>query len=96
MYSLKYGTLPIARATGGLYEIIQDYDPTNDSGNGFLFYDYSAEAFWDAIVRTRRIYRQRDVWKALVKRAMAADFSWAKAVTRYEAIYAQLLGRRTP
>lgn len=95
MYSLKYGTLPIARATGGLYQIIQDYDPTNNTGTGFLFFDYNPEAFWDAIVRTKRLYQNREVWKTLVTRAMAADFSWAKAVERYEALYAQLLGRRT-
>jgi starch synthase len=94
MYSLKYGTLPIARATGGLYQIIQDYDPTNNTGTGFLFFDYNPEAFWDAIVRTKRLYQNREVWKTLVTRAMAADFSWTKAVERYEAIYAQLLGRR--
>src|SRR5205823_434314 len=45
MYSLKYGALPVARATGGIQEIIQDYDPTEDSGYGFLCYEYSTEAF---------------------------------------------------
>ena len=57
MYSLKYGALPVARATGGIQEIIEDYDPTTDSGYGFLYYDPSAEAFWDAIKRAREIFR---------------------------------------
>src|ERR1700682_6012015 len=56
MYSLKYGALPVARATGGIQEIIEDYDPTADSGYGFLCYEYSTEAFWDAIKRARETF----------------------------------------
>ena len=56
MYSLKYGALPVARATGGIQEIIEDYDPTSDSGYGFLYYDPSVEAFWDSIKRAREIF----------------------------------------
>ena len=59
MYSLKYGALPVARVTGGIQEIIEDYDPTTDSGYGFLCYEYSSEAFWDAIKRAREIFRDR-------------------------------------
>lgn len=91
MYALKYGTLPLARATGGLFQIIQDYDPSTDSGTGFLFYDYSPEALWDSIVRVKRIFGDAALWKRLVQRAMRADFSWSKAVVRYEEVYAQLL-----
>jgi starch synthase len=87
IYSLKYGTLPIARATGGLHQIIQDYDPSTDSGTGFFFFEYTPEAFWDAIVRAKRCFRDTDVWSAIQQRAMAADFSWEKAVGRYEAVY---------
>jgi starch synthase len=87
IYSLKYGTLPIARATGGLHQIIQDYDPSTDSGTGFFFFEYTPEAFWDAIVRAKRCFRDADVWSAIQQRAMAADFSWEKAVGRYEAVY---------
>src|SRR4029078_13695639 len=53
MYALKYGTLPIARATGGLHESMQDSDPTNETGNGFLFFDYTSDALWDSITRTK-------------------------------------------
>lgn len=95
MYALKYGTLPIARATGGLYESIQDYDPTNESGHGFLFYDYTSEALWDAIIRARRYFADEAHWAALRQRAMACDYSWAKAVPKYEAVYARMLGRTT-
>ena len=92
MYSLKYGALPIARATGGIQEIIEDYDPTTDSGYGFLCYEYSTEAFWDSIKRAREVFRDRVVWTALMARAMSRDFSWDASAQRYEQVYAELVG----
>lgn len=94
MYSLKYGTLPVARATGGLYQIIQDYDSGSDTGTGFLFFDYHPEAFYNAILRARRLFQFRDQWRSLVQRAMAADFSWARAAERHELVYARALSGR--
>src|SRR5438105_4509628 len=95
MYSLKYGALPIARAAGGVQEIIEDYDPTTDNGYGFLCYEYSTEAFWDSIKRTREIFRDRDTWTMLMTRAMARNFSWDASARRYEELYAQLVGAGT-
>jgi starch synthase len=95
MYSLKYGALPVARATGGIQEIIEDYDPTTDNGYGFLCYEYSTEAFWDSIKRTREIFRDRDRWKRLMARAMARNFSWDASARRYEELYAELVGAGT-
>jgi starch synthase len=91
MYNLKYGALPVARATGGIHEIIKDYDPTSDSGYGFLCYEYSSEAFWDAIKRARQIFGDRNLWTRLMKRAMARNFSWDAAAERYEALYKELV-----
>jgi starch synthase len=91
MYALKYGTLPIAHATGGLFESIQDYDPTNESGHGFLFYNYSPEGFWDAIRRVRSCFTDTEKWRNLQLRAMACDFSWSAAVPKYEEIYERVL-----
>jgi starch synthase len=92
MYNLKYGTLPVARVTGGIQEIIEDYDPTTDSGYGFLCYEYSSEAFWDAIKRARQIYRDRRLWTRLMKRAMARNFSWDTSAQHYEALYREFIG----
>ena len=92
MYSLKYGALPIARATGGIQEIIEDYDPTTDGGYGFLCYEYSTEAFWDSIKRAREVFRDRMVWTVLMARAMTRDFSWDTSAQRYEQVYAELVG----
>jgi starch synthase len=96
MYSLRYGALPIARATGGIQEIIEDYDPWSDSGYGFLYYDASAEAFWDAIKRAREVYDDPIVWTKLIERAMTQNFSWAKAAEQYEKIYAGLARNSEP
>ena len=93
MYSLKYGALPVARATGGIQEIIEDYDPTTDSGYGFLCYEYSTEAFWDSIKRSRELFHERAVWRRLMERAMELNFSWQDAARRYEEVYESVVGR---
>ncbi len=91
MHSLRYGVLPVARATRGIEQIITDYDPATDVGNGFLFYEYGSEAFWDAIKRAREVFAERAEWERLMKRAVARDFSWAHAAARYEELYGGLV-----
>ena len=92
MYSLKYGALPVARATGGIQEIIEDYDPSMNAGFGFLCYATTPDAFWDSIKRAREIFHDKETWTTLMERAMALDFSWTEAATRYENLYAALTG----
>jgi len=92
MYSLKYGALPVAHATGGIQEIVEDYDPVLDRGYGFLCYEYSAEAFWDGIKRARSLFRDRAVWLDLMARAMSRNFEWAGAALRYEELYRAIIG----
>jgi starch synthase len=92
MYSLRYGALPVARATGGIQEIIEDYDPTTGSGYGFLCYEYSTEAFWDSIKRAREVFDDRIVWTKLMERAMARDFSWEVSAQKYEVLYSEITG----
>jgi starch synthase len=92
MYSLKYGALPVARVTGGIQEIIEEYDPTTNSGYGFLCYEYSSDAFWDAMKRARQIFRDQRLWTKLMKRAMARNFSWDVSARRYETLYSELVG----
>jgi starch synthase len=91
MYSLKYGSLPVARATGGIQEIIEDYDPWSDNGYGFLCYEYSTEAFWDAMKRAGEVFQDEpELWRKLMDRAMARDFSWSIAAERYEKLYREI------
>jgi starch synthase len=91
MHNLKYGALPVARVTGGIQEIIEDYDVAADSGYGFLCYEYSSDAFWDAMKRARQIFCDHRCWTKLMKRAMARNFSWDVAAQRYEALYQELV-----
>ena len=95
MYSLKYGALPVARATGGIQEIIEDYDPSMDAGFGFLCYEKTPDAFWDSIKRAREVFHDKATWTTLMERAMSGDFSWSEAAARYESIYAELAGARS-
>ncbi len=91
MYSLKYGALPVARATGGIQEIIEDYDPTLSIGYGFLCYENTPDAFWDSIKRAREIFQDKGLWGTLVERAMSRDFSWKEVAARYESVYEELM-----
>jgi starch synthase len=95
MYSLRYGAIPVAHASGGIQEIVQDYDPTLDpshAGYGFLCYDYSSEAFWDTIKRARFLFPDRAIWNGLIRRAMERTFSWSESAQRYEDLYRGLVG----
>jgi starch synthase len=87
MHALKYGTIPVARACGGLHQILKDYDPGEGGGNGFVFYDYSSDALWDTILRAKRIFADAAAWDALVQQAMQSDFSWERAAEQYEKLY---------
>jgi len=92
MYALKYGTASIARASGGLHQILTDFDPATGSGNAFLFYEYTAEALWDSIGRAKRHFADVEAWRRLTRQAMDCDFSWANAAHEYEKIYQALVG----
>jgi starch synthase len=93
MYNLKYGALPVARVTGGIQEIIEEYDPTTDSGYGFVCYEYSSDAFWDAMKWARQIFRDQPLWTKLMKRAMTRNFSWDVSAQHYEALYRELVAK---
>jgi starch synthase len=91
MYSLRYGTIPVVRSTGGLADTITDLDEDPEKGNGFAFQDYDAGAMLEAMVRAIRVYADQDGWLRIVKRAMAFDFSWARSAERYRQLYHQAL-----
>jgi starch synthase len=91
MYSLRYGTIPVVRATGGLDDTIQEFDPNSGKGNGFKFAEYSSGALVEAVKRALRVYGKRGVWLGLMKNAMKEDFSWNRSALRYDEVYRQVL-----
>jgi len=91
MYSLKYGTVPIVRKTGGLADTVQDFHDYDEQGNGFAFNDFTPYALYLAIVRALDTFRAQSVWKELMKRGMKADFSWNASAKEYIKVYAACL-----
>ncbi len=90
MYSLRYGTIPVVRATGGLDDTIQEYDPSRETGNGFKFKDYSATALLTSLEKAVSIHRRKSRWRPLIQKAMACDFSWDKSAREYIRLYQKL------
>ncbi|RYG19312.1 MAG: glycogen synthase GlgA, partial [Chitinophagaceae bacterium] len=93
MYSLRYGTLPVVHATGGLRDTVieNSLDNITENANGFVFEKATPEDLHDAIKRALDAYRQPEAWKKLQQNAMREDFSWEKSAALYEKIYRALL-----
>jgi starch synthase len=94
MYSLRYGTVPVVRATGGLDDNIEAYDAASGQGNGFKFEAYDAEALLATLQHALTLYRDRPAWERLMQRGMQADFSWAKSAQAYTDLYARAVANR--
>ncbi|HVP90958.1 MAG TPA: glycogen synthase GlgA [Terriglobales bacterium] len=93
MYALKYGTVPVVRATGGLEDTIQEFDPTARTGNGFKFREAEPEALLASLRRTLAVYARPMLWRGLVRNGMAADHSWSRSAGEYLALYRKVSGR---
>ncbi len=91
MYSIKYGTIPIVRATGGLDDAIVDYDEDRQRSNGFKFGPATADALYKAIERAFALYQDKNAWGELVERAMKCDFSWERSAGQYLSLYNKLI-----
>lgn len=91
LISLKYGTIPIVRETGGLADTITDFDLAKDFehelGNGFVFLDYSAQELLRTILRALAVYKDEKAWSKIRHNAMRCDFSWKASAKKYEALY---------
>ena len=93
MYSLRYGTLPLVRATGGLDDTVENYDPYTGRGTGFKFWEPSGSAMIDTLRWALRVYDHPDVWQRLQRAAMAGDFSWARSASAYVEVYEAAIAR---
>ncbi|MFH0771837.1 MAG: glycogen synthase GlgA [Candidatus Omnitrophota bacterium] len=89
--SLRYGTIPIARKTGGLADTITAYDPVGFSGNGFIFERYASADLLKTISNALNMYKQKKVWAKLVSNAMRCDFSWDASAAKYLELYKEIL-----
>ncbi len=87
IYALKYGTVPIVRATGGLDDTIKQFDPDSGQGTGFKFVEYEAKAFFERIKEAVRLFEESAGWMKLVKNGMRSDFSWERSAQEYIYVY---------
>jgi starch synthase len=90
MYSLKYGTVPIVRGVGGLDDTIRNFERTTEQGNGFKFYDYSADRLIEKYYEAMMAYYDRELWRKLQRNGMSEDFSWERSAHNYLNAYHQV------
>jgi starch synthase len=90
MYSMRYGTVPVVRATGGLDDTVQNFDPATGQGNGFKFGPYSAAALLEKIRQALYFYNQPDTWIKIQRNGMTTDNSWSAAAKKYIELYEQM------
>jgi starch synthase len=91
MYSLKYGTVPIVRHTGGLADSVQMWDPKTRRGTGVVFNDFDVPAIRWAIHTALDLFKDRTAWETLIRNGMAQDFSWGRQAQQYVALYERML-----
>ena len=91
MIASRYGTIPIVRETGGLYDTIKPYITSEGTGNGFTFKTYNAHDMLDAVRRALSLYCDKEEWSKLVANAMNMDFSWNASAKEYLKMYDELL-----
>ena len=88
IYSLKYGTVPVVRATGGLDDTVEQFDSRTSKGTGFKFREYSGEAMLDALRAAATLYRDNpDAWQTVIRNGMAQDYSWTTSAREYGKVY---------
>ena len=90
MYSLRYGTVPVVRAVGGLEDTVEDFDG-HRRGTGFRFKEYRPSAMMTALRRALDVFRDARAWRGLEERGMTLDFSWGKSAKAYESLFESLL-----
>jgi starch synthase len=96
MIAMRYGSVPIVRATGGLADTVQDVNPTSRQGNGFVFQTYDRWMLFAAIVRAVETFKHRDIWRQVQVRGMQTDFSWIGSARNYVDLYERAIASRIP
>jgi len=91
MYSMRYGTVPIVRATGGLDDTVQQFDPANGTGTGFKFQPFTSSAFLEKIREALYFYGRPETWQQIQRNGMLVDNSWSAAARKYIELYRELM-----
>ena len=94
IYSMKYGTVPVVRATGGLEDTIEEWNAEQGTGTGFKFYGYAAADLLAAVDRALAVFQDKESWTKLMRNGMARDYSWDRPAREYAAVYEELARRR--
>jgi starch synthase len=94
LYSLKYGTVPIVRATGGLSDTIDDIVEETGQGTGFVFEKYKAQELLLTIRRAVDCFKKKRTWRKIIKQGMQKDFSWFNSANKYIELYHTALEKR--
>jgi starch synthase len=87
IYSLRYGTVPVVRATGGLDDTIEQYDARSGAGTGFKFHEYKGQALLRVVKECLAVYQDKKSWKRLQQNGMAKDYSWNASAAEYVKLY---------
>ena len=95
LIALRYGTIPVVRATGGLADTISDYADGDPRSNGFSFTEYTAAALVKTLTRAVKVYQNKPKWESLVRTAVTSDFSWRSSAGCYEDFYHDAMARRS-
>ena len=92
LYSLRYGTLPVVHAVGGLRDSVIDFaEPSQTDASGFMFYQYTAHGLYAAVQRARTAFQDKKIWRMLQNNGMSQDLSWQRSAEDYVTLYQQLL-----
>jgi starch synthase len=91
MIAMRYGSVPLVRATGGLADTVENYEPSGGIGTGFSFEEYSGMALYTALVRALETHRHKGAWTELVRRGMRTDYSWTASARKYVELYRRAL-----
>jgi len=95
IYSMKYGTVPVVRATGGLDDTVDEWDPETETGTGFKFTDQTAEDFYAALERALDIFRNdKENWTRIMRNGMTKDYSWDGPAAEYVRVYESVARRK--
>jgi starch synthase len=92
MYSLRYGTVPIVRAVGGLDDTVQNWDAVSQTGNGFKFRRFRSDRLLEKIYEARFAYEDKTAWARIQRNGMSIDNSWENAARNYVELYEWTLG----